>query len=76
MRGMFQGTTTVDRDGDWRGMVDGDLVISAGRHVRVRGMVNGDVIVGPGAEAVITGMVNGKVIENGGHARVTGMVTG
>ncbi len=76
MRGMYQGTTTVDQDGDLRGMVDGDLVISAGRHVRVRGMVNGNVIVGPGAEAIITGMVNGEVIEKGGRARVTGMVTG
>ena len=76
MRGMYQGPITVDQDGDWRGMVDGDLVIGAGRHVRVRGMVNGDVIVGPGAEAIITGMVNGEVIETGGRARVTGMVKG
>lgn len=71
--GTTKGPVTLDSETEIRGVVDGDVVVTANAKLVLYGTVSGDVRVEEGGEALIYGVVAGAV-QNNGHVYVAGMV--
>lgn len=72
----IEGDLALDDEVDLRGMVDGNLTISAGASVSLHGMCTGNVVVEEGGVLNLHGMVLGDVINAGGDLDVRGMIRG
>ena len=53
---MYQGAVAVDKDGQWRGMVKGDVIVEIDAEAVITGMVIGRVVE-RGGRASVSGMV-------------------
>ena len=63
---MIRGDHTITEDGEFDGMVQGDVTVAAGVKVTLRGMIGGDLVIEPGAAVRLGAMVGGQTVNHGG----------
>ncbi|MBC1231505.1 hypothetical protein [Listeria booriae] len=68
--------TVLNHDETIKGMVRGNLIISAGAEVIVRGMVAGNIIVKEGGKLKLYGMCTGNINAENAEVRVFGTLIG
>jgi hypothetical protein len=73
---VIQGPTTLRRDLQLLGVVQGDLTVPRGAYLELLGTVAGDLVVLPGGRADVLGTVTGSVLNQGGTVSVLGVVMG
>lgn len=72
----FDGNLTIDEELSLRGMVTGDVTVTANGCLNLFGMVCGNLILNRYSKVVIHGIVCGDLINEGGSVTVLGIVNG